>query len=112
MLITLRGKGLNRPVSIYLNSYLAPRLGEQNTRNVLFIAESQDDFFCFIPTSLAAKYEFYHVKVEPRYNEGPREWQILFAIPRFRYTVEPQYNEPLYNQVLGITNDFPYPSMV
>ena len=25
-------------------------------------------------------------------------------------TVEPQYNEPLYNEVLGITNDFLYPS--
>ena len=27
-----------------------------------------------------------------------------------RYTVEPQYNEPLYNTVLGITNSFLYPS--
>ena len=25
-------------------------------------------------------------------------------------TVEPRYNEPLYNEVLGITNDFFYPS--
>ena len=25
-------------------------------------------------------------------------------------TVEPRYNEPLYNEVLGITNDFLYPS--
>ena len=25
-------------------------------------------------------------------------------------TVEPPYNEPLYNEVLGITNDFLYPS--
>ena len=25
-------------------------------------------------------------------------------------TVEPRYNEPLYNDVLGITNDFLYPS--
>ena len=23
--------------------------------------------------------------VEPRYNEGPRDWQNLFAIKRFRY---------------------------
>ena len=23
--------------------------------------------------------------VEPRYNEGPRYWQNLFAAPRFRY---------------------------
>ena len=32
-------------------------LGEYNKRNVLFIADPQDDFFCFIPPSLAAKYE-------------------------------------------------------
>ena len=25
-------------------------------------------------------------------------------------TMEPRYNEPLYNEVLGITNDFLYPS--
>ena len=25
-------------------------------------------------------------------------------------TVEPQYNEPLYNEVFSITNDFVYPS--
>ena len=25
-------------------------------------------------------------------------------------TVEPRYNEPLYNEVLGVTNDFLYPS--
>ena len=25
-------------------------------------------------------------------------------------TVEPRYNEPLYNEVLGITNDILYPS--
>ena len=23
--------------------------------------------------------------MEPRYNEGPRDWQNLFAIKRFRY---------------------------
>ena len=28
-------------------------------RNVLFIAEPEDDFFCFIPPSLAAKYEYF-----------------------------------------------------
>ena len=44
--------------------------GEQNKRNVLFIAESQDDFFCFIPTSLAAKYEFYHIKT------GLLQWNL------------------------------------
>ena len=33
-------------------------LEEYNKRNVLFIADPQDDFFCFIPPSLAAKYEF------------------------------------------------------
>ena len=33
-------------------------LGECNKRNVLFIFEPKDDFFCVIPPSLAAKYEF------------------------------------------------------
>ena len=33
-------------------------LGEENKRNLLFIAESQDDVFCFIPPGLAAKCEF------------------------------------------------------
>ena len=23
--------------------------------------------------------------VEPRYNDGPRDWQIVFALTRFRY---------------------------
>ena len=26
------------------------------------------------------------------------------------YTVEPRFIEPLYNEVLGVTNDFPQPS--
>ena len=28
------------------------------------------------------------------------------------YTVERRYNEPLYNEVFGITNDFLYPEIV
>ena len=32
--------------------------GSHTKRNVLFIAEPQDDFFCFIPPSLGAKCEF------------------------------------------------------
>ena len=44
-----------------LNSYLAPRLGGiKQKKFVLFIAEPQDDFFCFIPSSPEAKYEFYY----------------------------------------------------
>ena len=77
-------------------------MGEQNKRNVLFIAESQDDF--------SKTYQNWFITVEPRYNQGPRDWQNLLAIPRFRHTEEPRYNEPLYNEVLGITNDFLYPS--
>ena len=45
------------------NSYLAPRLAGIKQKNVLFIAEPQDDFFCFIPSSLAAKYEFYYIGI-------------------------------------------------
>ena len=33
-------------------------LGGIKQKNVLFITEPHDDFFCFIPPSLAAKYEF------------------------------------------------------
>ena len=32
------------PMSIYLNSYLAPRIGGIKQRNVLFFAVPQDDF--------------------------------------------------------------------
>ena len=48
--------------------------------------------------------------MEPGYKKRPSDWQNVFAITRFRYTVEPRYNEPLYNEVLGITNDFLYPN--
>ena len=48
--------------------------------------------------------------MEPRYNEGPRDWQNWLSIPNFRYTVEPRYNEPLDNENLSITNDFVFPS--
>ena len=30
-------------------------------------------------------YQVLSPTVEPRYNEGPRDWQNLFAITRFRY---------------------------
>ena len=51
-----------------------------------------------------------HIIVEPRYNEGPRDWQNWLSIPSFRYTVEPRYNEPLDNEDLSITNDFVNPN--
>ena len=38
------------------------RLGEWNKRNVWFISEPQDDFFCFIPPSLGAKYDLIYRK--------------------------------------------------
>ena len=47
--------------------------------------------------------------VEPSYEDW-RDYHNLFAIPRLRHTVEPRYNEPLYDEVLGITNDLLYPS--
>ena len=37
--------------------YLAPRLGGERKEICYSIPEPQDDFFCFIPRSLAAKYE-------------------------------------------------------
>ena len=38
-----------------VNSYLAARLGEIKQKNLLIIAAPSDNFFCFIPPSLAAK---------------------------------------------------------
>ena len=34
--------------------------------------------------------------------------RIVFLL--LTITVEPRYNEPLYSEVLGITNDYLYPS--
>ena len=52
-------------VSLYLDHFRYIKihiwlrgLREWNKRNVLFIAEPQDDFFWFIPPSLVAKYEY------------------------------------------------------
>ena len=42
-------------------------------------------------------------------NENVIVMVPLFSNPK-NNTVEPQYNEPVYNEVLGITNDFLYPS--
>ena len=30
-------------------------------------------------------YGLAEITVEPRYNEGPRDWQNMFVITRFRY---------------------------
>ena len=38
-------------------------MGEYNKRNVLFISDPQDDFFCFITPGLAAKYEFKYIEI-------------------------------------------------
>ena len=37
-------------------------------------------------------------------------WMFVYSKETISITVEPRYNEPLYNKVLGITNDFLYPS--
>ena len=105
-------EGLNRQV---LNSYLAPRFGGTKQKKCIIHCWVSRWFLLFYSHKLRSQvwilsYQNWSFTVKPRYNEGPRKWQNLFAIPRFRYTVEPRYNEPLYNQVLGITNDFPYPS--
>ena len=50
------------------------------------------------------------------FREAPRLLQWKGEIPllphasAFQSAVEPQYNEPLYNEVLSIMNDFLYPS--
>ena len=48
--------------------------------------------------------------MEPRFNEVPRDWENWFVKSKVRYqTVKPRFNEPLYNEVLGITNDILHP---
>ena len=44
-------------------------------------------WFCFPKNQIQNKrnYQVLSPTVEPRYNEGPRDWQNLFAITRFRY---------------------------
>ena len=63
--------------------------------------------WCFRECSGVVRYQGKYVStVEPLFNEGPRNWQNLFPITRFRYTVKPRYNETPYDEVLAITNDF------
>ena len=50
------------PTYIKIHTWLRG-LGEWNIRNVLFIAEPQDDFFCFIPPSLGAQYEYQYIEI-------------------------------------------------
>ena len=44
-------------------------------------------WFCFPKNQIQNKrnYQVLSPIVEPQYNEGPRDWQTLFAITRFRY---------------------------
>ena len=49
---------LNYVIDHFRIHTLLQGLGGIKQKNVLFITEPQDDFFCFIPSSLAAKYEF------------------------------------------------------
>ncbi len=44
-------------------------------------------YFCRHAKHLLGKAlrDIFTITVEPRYNEGPRDWQNVFAITRFRY---------------------------
>ena len=37
------------------------------------------------------------------------EYHMIFQMRLYAHTVEPRFNEPLYNEVLGITNDILQP---
>ena len=51
-------------VSTYIKIHTWLRGEEEgNIRSVLFIAEPQDDFFCFIPPSLGAQYEYQYIEI-------------------------------------------------
>ena len=57
----------SRQISIYENSYLAPKLvGIKQIllkKWIIYWWTRQDDFFCFILPSLAAKYEFSYIEI-------------------------------------------------
>ena len=38
------------------------------------------------------------------------KFELRITLKQSIYTVEPRYNEPLYNEVFGITKNFVYPS--
>ena len=53
-----------------------------------YICSSIHGKICFCACLFCFFLEFFNhgrIEAEPRYNEGPRDWQNLFAITRFRY---------------------------
>ena len=51
------------------------------------------------------------ITVEPRFDEVAGDCPNLFVKWRVRYTVEPRFNEPPFNEVLDITNGQSYSKM-
>ena len=49
--------------------------------------------------------------VEPRFDEVAGDCPNLFVKWSVRYTVEPRFNEPPFNEVLNITNSQSYSKM-
>ena len=55
----------------FFNSYLALGLGGIKQKNVLFIAEPQDDFFCFIPSRKFFWFQFLFVPYQSSRRKSP-----------------------------------------
>ena len=48
----------------------------------------------------------------PPLSPPVKRFALYSCTPRKLRTVQPRYNEPLYNEVLDITNDFRYPPII
>ena len=61
--------------------------GQKNVKFFFSFKLSLYRWFCFPKNQIQNKrnYQVLSPTVEPQYNEGPRDWQTLFAITRFRY---------------------------
>ena len=65
-----------------------------------------------LPGSLYLENTRKNLKVKSRTRSRPQSLNLKLSNCYLRYphcTVEPRFNEPLYNEVLGITNDFLQP---
>ena len=58
--------------------------------------------------SFCASWDGHKRKKYYRKKQFIKEYKTKRALSMYLITVEPRQNKPLYNEVLSITNDFPY----
>ena len=72
-------------------TYLTLKLGKGKITKLLlkdhkiFNPRKAIHLICSFQAQNSIKYGLAESTVEPRYNEGPRDWQNMFVITRFRY---------------------------